>query len=142
MIAIPLCFFYPSIQSKVSRNTTYVIHQNVGQLHVSILYTMMILVFPPPPHPLTPNGLTATSGRRLVEASRSHSDTPQSEKLLWTTDQPVAETSTWQHTTLTTNTHASAGIRNRNHSKRAAANPRLRQRGLRDRRRFTGSKHV
>jgi hypothetical protein len=28
-------------------------------------------------------------------------DTPQSVGLLWTRDQPVAETSTWQHTTLT-----------------------------------------
>ena len=31
---------------------------------------------------------------RFVEASRSHSDTPQSVGLLWTSDQPVAETST------------------------------------------------
>jgi len=35
-------------------------------------------------------------------ASRSHSlDTPQTVGLLWTSDQPNAETSTWQHTTLT-----------------------------------------
>ena len=32
--------------------------------------------------------------------SRSRSDTPQLVRLLWTSDQPVAETSTWQHTTL------------------------------------------
>ena len=32
-------------------------------------------------------------------------DTPQSVGLLWTSDQPVAETSTWQHTTLTTDRH-------------------------------------
>jgi len=32
-----------------------------------------------------------------VEASRSHSDTPQSVGLLWTNDQLVAETSTWEH---------------------------------------------
>jgi len=36
----------------------------------------------------------------MVEASISHSDTPHSVGLLWTTDQPDAETSTWQHTTL------------------------------------------
>jgi hypothetical protein len=30
--------------------------------------------------------------------------------LLWMSDQPVAETSTWQHTTLTTDIHAPAGF--------------------------------
>ena len=38
----------------------------------------------------------------IIKASPLHSDTPQSVGLLWTSDQPVAETSTWQHTTLTT----------------------------------------
>jgi hypothetical protein len=37
------------------------------------------------------------------EVSWTHtSDTPQSVGLLWTSDQSVAETSTWQHTRLTT----------------------------------------
>ena len=35
----------------------------------------------------------------------THNDAPQSVGLLWTSDQLVAETSTWQHTTLTTNKH-------------------------------------
>ena len=34
-----------------------------------------------------------------VEVSRSHSDTPHAVGLLWAGDRPVAETSTWQHTT-------------------------------------------
>jgi len=38
----------------------------------------------------------------IIEASRSQSDTPQSVGLLWTGDQPDSETSTWQHTTITT----------------------------------------
>jgi hypothetical protein len=33
-------------------------------------------------------------GHLIVEASRSHSDTPHSVGLLWTSDEPVAETST------------------------------------------------
>jgi hypothetical protein len=41
----------------------------------------------------------------LYEASRSHSDTPHSVGLLCTSDQPDVETSTWQHTTLTTDRH-------------------------------------
>jgi hypothetical protein len=59
-------------------------------------------------------------------ASRSHSmDTPQSVRLLWTSDQPVTETSTWHHTTLTTEIHVHSGLRTGNPSKRAAADPRL-----------------
>jgi hypothetical protein len=42
-------------------------------------------------------------GKRLliIEASRSHSDTPHSVRLIWTSGQTVAETSTRQHTTHT-----------------------------------------
>jgi hypothetical protein len=35
----------------------------------------------------------------IIEDSRPHSDTPHWEGLLWTSDQPNAETSTWQHKT-------------------------------------------
>ena len=40
----------------------------------------------------------------------THNDASQSVELLWTSDQPVAETSTWQHTTLTTNIYAPVGF--------------------------------
>ena len=40
-------------------------------------------------------------GLLIVDASRSHSDTPQSVGLFCTRDQPEAETSTWQHTRQT-----------------------------------------
>ena len=46
-----------------------------------------------------------------------------------TSDQPVAQTSTWQHTVLNTDIHAPWGIRTHNLSKRAAVDPRLRPRG-------------
>jgi hypothetical protein len=39
-------------------------------------------------------------GVLIIEASRSHSDIPHSVGLLWTSNQPDAETSTLQHTTL------------------------------------------
>jgi hypothetical protein len=38
-------------------------------------------------------------GLLIFQASRSHSDTAQSVGLIWTSDQPDAETSTWQNTT-------------------------------------------
>jgi hypothetical protein len=69
----------------------------------------------------------------IIEALRSHSDTPQSVGLLFPSDRPVAETSTWQHTTLTTNIHVTGGIRTHNPSKRVAADPRLRPPAHRDR---------
>ena len=64
----------------------------------------------------------------IIEASRSHSDTPHTLiGLLWTSDQPNAETSTWP---LTTDRHpCPGGIRTRNPNRWAAADPRLRPRG-------------
>jgi len=73
-------------------------------------------------------------GLFVVEASRSHSDSLQSVGLLWTSDQPDEETSTWQHTTLQgTDIHVPGGARIRNPSKRAATDPRLRPHGHQDR---------
>jgi len=51
---------------------------------------------------LRPN---AGHGLLILEVSRSHTTTHQLVGLLWTSDQLVAETSTWQHTTLTTHKH-------------------------------------
>ena len=44
-------------------------------------------------------------GLLIVDASRSYSDTPHTVRLLWTSDQPDTENSTWQHITLTTDRH-------------------------------------
>jgi hypothetical protein len=41
----------------------------------------------------------------FIETSQSRSDTPQSVGLLWVSDQPDPETSTWQHTTLKRDWH-------------------------------------
>jgi len=48
----------------------------------------------------------AGQGLLITEASRLHTDTLHSVGLLWTSGQLNAETSTWQHTTLTRDTHA------------------------------------
>jgi hypothetical protein len=53
---------------------------------------------------------------------------PPSVGFLWTSDQLVVETSTWQHSQQTA-IHAPAGIRTHNPSKRAAADLRLIPRG-------------
>ena len=54
--------------------------------------------------------------------------------FLWTSNQLVAETSTWQHTTLTTDKiHAPGWIRTHDLSRRAAADLHLRPRGHWDR---------
>jgi hypothetical protein len=66
----------------------------------------------------------------LHEDPRSHSDTPHLIGLLWTSDQPVAEPSTWQHTTVTRDRHLCPWW----DSKQAVIDPRLRPRGHRDRR--------
>jgi len=46
-------------------------------------------------------------GLLIIEDSPSHSDTPHSVGLLRTSDQPMAQTSTWQHITITTDRHPS-----------------------------------
>ena len=53
-------------------------------------------------------GATAPSGAGPPHSRGfliTHNDAPQSVGLLWTSDELVAETSTWQHTTLTTDKH-------------------------------------
>jgi hypothetical protein len=61
--------------------------------------------------------------------SRSHNDAPQPVELVWTSDQLVAETSTWQHKhSQQTNIHAPGGIQTHDLSRRAAADLRLRPR--------------
>ena len=63
----------------------------------------------------------------------THNDSPQSVGLLWTSGQLVAQTSTWQHTTITTDIHAPCGIRAHDLSRRAAVDLRLRPRDHCDR---------
>jgi len=41
----------------------------------------------------------------IISALLSQSDTPHLVGLLWTSDQPESETSTWQHTTLSRDIH-------------------------------------
>jgi len=50
------------------------------------------------------NGSKTLAGRGLIfiEVSRSHSGTPHTVGLLWTSDQPDAQISICQHTTITT----------------------------------------
>jgi hypothetical protein len=71
-----------------------------------------------------------------IQTSRSYSYSPHSVELLCTSDHPDAVTSTWQHTTLTTDILTPDGIRTRNPNKRAAADLRPRLLGHRDRHRY------
>ena len=73
-------------------------------------------------------GITAPSGPGPPHSwgfKITHNDAPQSVWLLWMSDQSIAETSTWQHTTLTTIIHAPGGIRTHNQRRRVAADLRL-----------------
>ena len=53
----------------------------------------------------SPTGVMASSFTKFLYYT--HNDTPQSVGLLWTSDQLVAETSTWKDTTLTTDIYMS-----------------------------------
>ena len=65
------------------------IHGSMNIKFYLLIYVFFILAQQPP----------VGQGPLIVEDSRSHSDTQQSVGLLWTSDQPDALTSTWQHTT-------------------------------------------
>ena len=65
----------------------------------------------------------------VIEDSWSHSDTPHSVGLLWTSDQPYTDLYLTTHSTNKRLIHVPGGIRTRNRSKLAAADPRLRPRG-------------
>ena len=92
--------------------------------------TCGLLLFYHRPHPLLMAQQPLVSqGLLTIEASRLHSDTPQSVGLLWTSHQPDAETTTWQFTKLTRDVDAPDVIWTRNPGKRAAADPRLTPRG-------------
>ena len=66
----------------------------------------------------------------IIEASPSHWNTPHSVELLWTSDQPDRETSTWQHTTFPIDRHwCPGGIRTLYLSNRSDGDPNRRRRG-------------
>ena len=64
-------------------------------------------------------------GILIVKVSRSHSDTPRSVRFLCKSDRPIVKTYTGKHTTQATDIYGPGGIRTRNPSKRATADPRL-----------------
>ena len=80
-------------------------------------------------------------GLHIIEALQSrththththtHTQTPHSVRLLWTSNELVAQTSTSQHTILTTERHpCPSGIRIRNPNKLEGVDPRLSPRAL------------
>jgi hypothetical protein len=84
---------------------------------------------------------SGTAAQREICPPRSrgfvitHNDAPQSVGLLWTSDQPVAKTSTWQNTIHTTDKHpCPRWDSNHDHSRRGAIYLRLWPRGHCDRR--------
>jgi len=79
---------------------------------------------------LRPN---AGHGLLILDVSRSHTTTPQSVELLWTSDQLVAENSDNTQHSQQTNIDAPGGIQTHDLRRRAAANLRLRPRGHWDR---------
>ena len=94
-------------------------------LYVS-LWFLKFRFFPMAKQPLVGQGLHVT------EASQSHSDTPHSAGLLWTSDHPVAETSTWQHTILTRDGHPCQRRDSNLQSKQASGRRPARQLGSAD----------
>ena len=94
--------FFTLLRTRINneRTTTYChthVRQTQGQSTVTV-YTVIFCFMTG--QPLVDLGV-------LYHILRSHSDTPYSVGPLWTSVRLVAKTSTWQHTTLTTDRHPS-----------------------------------
>ena len=72
-------------------------------------------------------------GLLIIEASGSHTDTPHSVGLLWTSDRPVADLLLTHSTHKRQTSMFSSEIWTHSPSKQASADPRLRRRDNRDR---------
>jgi hypothetical protein len=91
--------------------------QNKGSTFRKCMFYLSLAQQPPVGH-----------GLLIFEASRSHSDKTHSVGILWTSDQPEVETSTWQHPTLTTDRQTSMPPMGFESAiAEVAADPRLRQ---------------
>jgi hypothetical protein len=97
LFQIPYIHTYNSLISISPHTNT----QNYFAFDTEGNYTANLFFFTMAQQPLVGQGLL------IIEASRSHSDKPHSVELLRTSDQPDAETSTWQHTTFTRDRHPS-----------------------------------
>ena len=62
-------------------------------------------------------------GLLIIVASQSHSDTPHSVGLLWTSDQPVIENSDITQHSKQRDIHGPVEVRTRNPNKRVATDP-------------------
>ena len=114
-------------EQPISLSTNYgassVVRQTVHEVSFCSLSSPPL----PPPVAWQP---TVGYGFRIFDFSRSHSETRHSVGLLWTEDEPDAETSTWKHTTFTRDWHPRpGGIQSRNPSKRKAEDPCFTPRG-------------
>jgi hypothetical protein len=96
--------------------------------HIGLIYFITIIIISMAQQPLVDKSLL------IVVASRSHSGTPHSVGLLWTSDHPTQRPLPY-NTQLSQeiDIHTPGGIQTRNPSKRAAMGLRLRTRGPWDR---------
>ena len=102
-------------------------HSSSSQTLVQYLKIKLVNFLPMAQQPLFGQDLL------IIEASLSHSDTPHSIGLLWTSDQTDAEISTWQCTTLTREKYPCCRRNSNPQSQQArGADSRLRPRGHRD----------
>ena len=94
----------PSINVLPRRQTKFHTHKRWGKEFYLFIYLFFYWRF----NPLWVCILQPSSGAIVSSRTRfldhTHEE-PQSVGLLWTSDQSVAETSTWQHTKLTTDKH-------------------------------------
>jgi len=78
------------------------------------------MLYIPPPMAQRP---LVVQDHLIIVASQSHSDTPHSVGLLWTSDQPVIENSDITQHSKQRDIHGPVEVRTRNPNKRVATDP-------------------
>jgi len=92
-------YIYTQSKQVILKRTISFNDCRMSGLFVSLLFIFCLFLVQQPP---------VSHGLFIHIVSRSHTnDAPHSVELLWTSDQLVAETSTWQHITLKTGRHLS-----------------------------------
>ena len=92
------CSWYLTTQQGLQTSKKkYAVYVRITQLFVFVALQLTVVVFSQPGSGLYPP--------RFRDFLITHNDVPQSVRLLWTSDQSVAEASICKHITLTTDKH-------------------------------------
>ena len=119
-----VCIYPPVFHTDISfvfHNRYIILESDIRRTVHRDIHFFSLLALQPPLGVVFYSPLVGFSLLALRGFLITHNDAPHSVELLWTNDQSVAETSTWQHTTLTTDKYPCPGWDSNPQSQRASS---------------------